>query len=198
MVLRQLPHLLTLIRLIASPFLAWLLLQSRFREALAAVLVAGLTDWFDGFAARRLHVSGRLGVILDPVADKTLLTTLFLTLGYIGLLPAWLICLIIGRDAIIVAGSLLLRMLRGIHKFLPSKLGKVSTFFQILLVLLVLIHASFRYEVFLWLQNIALVLSAVFTAVSGVDYVRRGLEMSKKTIRGRYFEAERRSDEKHH
>jgi cardiolipin synthase len=179
-VLRQLPHLLTLIRLVASPFLAWLLLQSRFREALAAVLVAGLTDWFDGFAARRLHVSGRLGVILDPIADKTLLTTLFLTIGYIGLLPVWLICLIIGRDLTIVAGSLLLRMLRGIRKFLPSTLGKVSTFFQIVLVLLVLIRASFRYEVFLWLQNIALVLSALFTAVSGLDYVRRGLEMSKK------------------
>jgi cardiolipin synthase len=178
-VLRQLPHLLTLIRLAAAPLVAWLLLHFRFREALAAVLIAGLTDWFDGFAARRLHVSGRIGVILDPLADKTLLVTLFLTIGYIRLVPEWLIYLVIGRDVMIVAGALALRFLRGIHKFLPSTLGKVSTFFQILLVLLVVVHASFRYEILLWLQNIALLLCALFTAASGLDYIRRGLQMSQ-------------------
>jgi cardiolipin synthase (CMP-forming) len=182
-VLRRLPHLLTLCRLAAAPFLAWLLLQSRFREALGAVLVAGLTDWFDGFAARRLHVSGRIGVILDPIADKTLLVTLFLTIGYMRLVPESLIYLIIGRDVVIVAGALLLRFLRGVRKFLPSTLGKVSTFFQILLVMLVLVQASFPYKILLLLQNIALLLCALFTIVSGLDYVRRGFEMSKADIR---------------
>jgi cardiolipin synthase (CMP-forming) len=178
-VLRQLPHLLTLCRLAAAPFLAWLLLHSRFREALVAVLVAGLTDWFDGFAARRLRVSGRIGVILDPIADKSLLVTLFLSIGYLRLVPEWLIWLVIGRDLVIVVGALLLRFLRGIRKFLPSTLGKVSTFFQILLVLLVLIRASFRYPILLSLQNITLLLCALFTVVSGVDYTRKGLEMSR-------------------
>jgi cardiolipin synthase (CMP-forming) len=158
---------------------AWLLLQFRFHEALAAVLVAGLTDWFDGFAARRLHVSGRIGVILDPLADKTLLVTLFLTIGYMRLVPEWLIYLIIGRDLMIVAGALALRVLRGIREFRPSTLGKVSTFFQILLLLLVLVHASFRYEMLLWLQNIALLLCALFTSLSGLDYIRRGTQMSQ-------------------
>jgi cardiolipin synthase (CMP-forming) len=179
-VLRQLPHLLTSIRLVASPFLAWLLLQFRFREALAAVLVAGLTDWFDGFAARRLHVSGRLGVILDPIADKTLLVTLFLTIAYIGLVPVWLVWLVVGRDLMIAIGVLLLRMLRNIRKFFPSTLGKISTFFQIVLVLLVLVHASFPYETLLGLQNVTLLLCALFTALSGLDYIRRGLKMSKR------------------
>jgi cardiolipin synthase (CMP-forming) len=184
-VLRQLPHLLTLIRLAAAPLLAWLLLQFRFREALAAALVAGLTDWFDGFAARRLHVSGRIGVVLDPLADKTLLVTLFLAIGYIRLLPQWLIYLVIGRDVMIVVGAVALRFLRGIRKFLPSTLGKISTFFQILLVLLVLVHACFRYDVLLWLQNIALLLCALFTAASGLDYIRRGVEMSQTEGGGR-------------
>ena len=183
--MRQLPHLLTLIRLAAAPLLAWLLLQFRFREALGAVLVAGLTDWFDGFAARRLHVSGRIGVILDPLADKTLLVTLFLTIGYIRLLPEWLIYLVIGRDVMIVAGAIALQFLRDIRKFLPSTLGKVSTFFQILLVLLVLVHASFQYQILLWLQNIALLLCALFTAVSGLDYIRRGVQMSQTDGRRR-------------
>lgn len=177
--MRQLPHLLTLLRVAAAPFLVWLLLEFRFREALATALVAGLTDWFDGFAARRLHVSGRIGVILDPLADKALLVTLFLTIGYIRLVPHWLIYLVIGRDVMIVAGALALRLLRGIRKFLPSPLGKTSTFFQILLVLLVLVHASFRYEILLWLQNIALFLCALFTALSGLDYIRKGVQMGQ-------------------
>jgi cardiolipin synthase (CMP-forming) len=177
--LRQLPHLLTLIRLVASPFVAWLLFHSRFREALVIVLVAGLTDWFDGFAARRLHVSGQIGAIVDPLADKTLMVTLFLTLGFIGLVPEWLVWFVVGRDVVIAMGALLLRILRNVRKFFPSILGKVSTFFQIVLVLLVLVHASFPGEILLWLQNIALVLCSLFTALSGLDYIRRGFEMSK-------------------
>lgn len=185
--MRQLPHLLTLCRLAAAPFLVWLLLQSHFRAALGVVLIAGLTDWFDGFAARRLRVSGGFGVVLDPIADKTLLIALFLTIGYLGLVPEWLIYLVIGRDAVIVAGALPLRFLRGIRKFLPSALGKVSTFFQILLVILVLIRASFQYGFLLWLQHIALFLCALFTIVSGLDYIRKGFEMSK-TDTGRVLE----------
>jgi cardiolipin synthase (CMP-forming) len=110
--------------------------------------------------------------------------TLFLTIGYMRLIPAWLIYLIIGRDVVIVVGALLLRVLRGIRRFLPSTLGKVSTFFQILLVILVLIRASFPYETLLLLQNIALLLCALFTFVSGLDYIRRGFEMSKGPIGG--------------
>lgn len=178
--MRQLPHLLTLIRLIAAPFIAWLLLQARFREALAAVLVAGLTDWFDGFAARRLRVTARLGAILDPLADKVLLETLFIVLGVIGLFPVWLVVLVVGRDVVIVIGALLLRWLRNIGQFLPTTLGKVSTFFQITLVLLALVNAGFPNQFFLWLRNIALVLGALFTALSGFDYVRRGIEMANR------------------
>lgn len=178
MVLRQLPHLITLIRLAASPILAWLLLQSRFREALIVALAAGLTDWFDGFAARRLQVSGQLGVILDPLADKVLLMTVFVTLGYLRLVPGWLIALVIARDFMIVFGALLLRTFWDIRRFLPSIAGKVSTFFQIVFVVLVLIEASFRNEVFLWPRELALVLCTALTIFSGFDYIRRGVAMS--------------------
>lgn len=178
MVLRRLPHFLTLIRLVAAPFVAWLLLRLQFREALALVLFAGLTDWFDGFAARRLRVSGKVGVILDPLADKTLVVTLFVVLGVIGLLPAWLVVLVIGRDLVIVIGALLLRIFRNIRQFLPSTLGKVSTFFQIVLLLLALVDAAFPNRLFLWLRNIALFLSTLFTALSGLDYIRQGIQLA--------------------
>ena len=176
--LRQLPHLLTLLRLVAAPVLARLLLKARYQEALGLALLAGLTDWLDGFTARRLGITGKLGVILDPLADKVMLVTLFLALGVVGLIPAWLVFLVIARDIIIAVGALLLSTLRNIRRFLPSILGKVSTFFQIVLVLLVLLQASFPHQLFSWLESAAIALSALFTALSGLDYIRRGIQMA--------------------
>lgn len=182
--LRQLPHLITLTRLAASPALVWLLIQSRFREALALAFFAGLTDWFDGFTARRLRVERGVGVVLDPIADKTMLVSLFVALAYVGLIPKWLLALVIGRDIIIVLGALLLRLYRGIREFLPSVLGKISTFFQIGLVLLVMLRASLQADGLLRLENIAIILVALFAAASGVDYVARGVRMaSRKSVR---------------
>jgi cardiolipin synthase len=177
---QHLPLLLTLLRLFASPILAWLLFRSRFREALVLVLIAGVTDWLDGWTARKFRVSGRAGVVLDPLADKVMLVTLFIVLGLVGLLPVWMLFLVIGRDLVIVTGALLLRFLRGYRQFLPSLWGKVSTFFQIVLVFLVLTHAAYPYRILWFLQELALLLSALFTTVSGLDYVRRGIEMAKR------------------
>jgi len=177
--LRRLPHTLTLLRIAASPLLVWLLLQGRFRIALGISLIAGLSDWFDGYLARRLGAAGKLGEILDPLADKILLLTLFLALGALRLIPLWMLSLAIGRDLIIVGGALVLRIFRGARRFVPSTLGKVSTFFQILLVLLALVYASYRYELFFWLNNAGLVLSAIFTGLSGIGYIRLGIRMAR-------------------
>ena len=175
MLLRSLPNALTIFRLGSSPIVAWLLLGSRFREALALVLFAGLTDWFDGYAARKLGAGGNLGTVLDPLADKILLVTLFVVLGVLHLIPFWLLALAVGRDLVIVTGALLLRIFRNRQRFVPSLLGKISTFFQIVFVLLVLVAASFPNPPFCWLRNIALVLTSVFTTWSGLDYVHRGI-----------------------
>lgn len=180
--MRQLPDFITCIRLAASPFVAWLLLESRFREALGLVLLAGLTDWLDGFAARRLGVSGRLGVVLDPLADKVLLVTLFVVLGTVRLIPVWLVLLAIGRDVVIVVGAVLLRMFRDIRRFVPSTLGKVSTFFQIVLVMLVLLHAAFPYEFIFWLEITAIALTTLFTTLSGLDYIRLGIRLAARRV----------------
>jgi cardiolipin synthase (CMP-forming) len=91
-----------------------------------------------------------------------------------------MLTLVIGRDLVIVIGALLVRLLRGVRKFLPSTVGKVSTFFQIVLVLLALLYAAFPFQAFLWLKCTALWLSAFFTALSGSDYVRRGILMARR------------------
>jgi cardiolipin synthase (CMP-forming) len=158
--------------------IAWLVLTSRFREALGLVLLAGLTDWLDGFAARRLGTSGRLGVVLDPLADKVLLVTLFIVLTVARMIPMWLLALVLGRDFVIVIGALAIWWMRGPRQFLPSLLGKISTFFQIMLVLTVLVYAVLPNELFALLKSAAIVLTAIFTGLSGADYVRRGWLMA--------------------
>lgn len=180
MLLRALPHLITSFRLLCSPVVTWLLFQSRYNSALALVFLAGISDWFDGFAARRLKSSGRIGIILDPLADKVLLVTLFVGLAVLGLIPPWMFWLALGRDLVIVIGALLVRILRGVRRFLPTTLGKVSTFFQIMLILLTLSFAAFPYEFLLWLKYTALALSALFTLLSGLDYVRLGIELAQR------------------
>ena len=180
--MRAIPHLISVFRLLCSPAIVWLLGSQRYRSALALVVLAGVSDWLDGYAARRLKVDGRLGVILDPLADKVLLVTLFLTLGILRLIPLWMLWLVLGRDLVIVIGAFLVRIFRGIRKFLPTTLGKVSTFFQIVLVLLTLADAAFPSFVLFWLKMTALVLCALFTTWSGLDYVRIGIAMARRRI----------------
>ena len=178
--MRHLPNLITLVRLIAAPAAAWLLAQGRYREALALVILAGLTDWFDGWTARKLKASGKAGVIFDPLADKILLVVLFIQLAIIHLIPLWMFVLALVRDLVIVIGALLIRIFRNVRKFVPSTWGKVSTFFQIMLVLMVLLDAAYPHPVLHFLRLTALALSALFTTVSGIDYIRRGIIMARQ------------------
>jgi cardiolipin synthase (CMP-forming) len=177
--LRWLPHFLTLLRFAASPIVALLLYRAEFRAALLVALVAGLTDWFDGYTARKLGATGRLGTILDPLADKTLLVTLFFVLGLLRMIPLWLLAIAVGRDLVIVGGAVLLRIFRNRRNFVPSWVGKVSTFFQIVLVLLVLIQASFPNPFVVLLRDAAVVLTTIFTLISWFDYVRLGIQMTR-------------------
>jgi cardiolipin synthase len=178
--LRQLPNLITLIRLVASPFLFWFVVHNRYNHALVVVLIAGITDWLDGYTARLLGVSNPAGVILDPLADKAMLVTLFCALAWVGLIHMWLFALVMLRDLVIVAGAILLRIFRNARRFSPSIIGKVSTFFQIVFALLALLYAAFPAPVLFWLRMAALVLTALFTFISGVGYVRLGIRMTKR------------------
>ena len=167
-------------RLFAAPFLVWLIVAGSYREAVGVVVFAGVTDWLDGFAARHLGVAGKAGVILDPLADKVMLVTLFFALAYVRLLPLWLLLLVMGRDVVIVTGALLLRIFRNIRKFVPSLVGKVSTFFQIVFVLLVLLWAAWPFKVLAILKALALILTTIFTAWSGAGYIRLGIQLARR------------------
>lgn len=156
--------------------------------ALAATFAVSLTDWLDGWTARRLNGGEtKAGVILDPLADKTMLVTLFLCCGPAGLIPVWLVALVMGRDLVIVAGASLVRAVKGPMRFSPMAVGKVSTFFQILSVLLVLIVGAIHGGAWaarssFWLRTLAdlcLAETAFFTIASGLAYIRRGIAMAR-------------------
>jgi cardiolipin synthase len=174
-----LPNFISLLRLAAAPLVAWLLYTSSFRTALFVLLAAGVTDWLDGYAARKLGVQNQLGIILDPLADKVLLVVVFVAMGLFGLLPLWLFFLVVARDLVIVTGALLLRLLRNRREFVPSTLGKYSTFFQILLASLSLLNAAFPFALLWGVKETSVILAAIYTSLSGLDYVRQGIQMAR-------------------
>ena len=176
----RLPNLISLARLLAAPFVAWLLYAGRFHEALLVLLLAGVSDWLDGYSARKLGMTNRLGIVLDPLADKVLMVTVFVCMGLLHLIPWWLFVAVVVRDLVIVTGALLLRILRNRRQFLPSMMGKVSTFFQMVLALLAVVYAAFPYQFINWLKMTGVVLTAIFTLLSGLDYVRQGIRMARE------------------
>lgn len=141
---------------------------------------AGFTDWIDGYVARRLGAMSKAGTYLDPAADKLLLVTAFVSLGLIGLIPAWLIILVVIRDLVIVVGVALLWKLRGRTEFAPLLSGKLSTAFQIFTVLAVLVGTAFPFKGASILRDAGVAGTLLFTVVSGVNYVRKGIKMASR------------------
>ena len=128
---RAAPNLLTLLRLFIIPFLVIEILDGRFRLAFALFLLAGISDAFDGILARWLSQHTRLGQYLDPIADKLLLSTLFLVFTHVGMVPRYVTVLVFSRDLGILLIATLLFATGTLRDFRPSLLGKLNTLVQI-------------------------------------------------------------------
>jgi len=166
---------LTAARLALVPVVAAEVLGGNSGAALALTLVAGLTDGVDGFLARRYGWTSRLGAWLDPLADKALLVTLFLTLGRVGAVPWWLVVLVLARDVIILLMVGAAFAWTAIRDFPPSIWGKLSTLVQVGACVGVLFIRS---TLFHWPPAVHVFLVAATTLAtiwSGIDYVRLGV-----------------------
>ena len=130
-----LPNGLSGLRLLSAPFLVVLIHQGLWTWAFWGILLASLTDWMDGFLARRLHHESPVGAWLDPLADKMLLMTLFITLGAVGILPLTLIALCVLRDLLIMGGVLVLKFFHKPLVMKPLTSSKLNTALQMLLVI---------------------------------------------------------------
>jgi cardiolipin synthase len=169
--LKQIPNLLTAARLLATPYILYLLWVGEYRTALVWFSIASATDVLDGYVARRFHAGSRIGALLDPVADKVLLSGSFLTLGLRGVIPWWLMTLVLGRDVLILGFAMIMLARKKRREFPPSVWGKASTAAQIAYVLFV---AGYEAGITpLTLATILGMIAATLTVCSGVDYVRR-------------------------
>jgi cardiolipin synthase len=169
--LRHLPNLITLLRIALVVPLCWLIETGRADLALLVAAIAGLSDALDGLLAKRFGWQTWIGGMLDPVADKLLLTASFIWLARAGGLPAWLALLVVGRDVIIVSGAVLYHVLFGRFQAEPSLLSKTTTVLQIALVLVVLLHLSRWITLSPAVQTLLFVIVAAATVASGVHYI---------------------------
>jgi cardiolipin synthase len=135
---RAAPNLLTMLRLFTLPFLVITILDGRWGVAFALLWVAGVSDGFDGLLARMLKQRTTLGLYLDPIADKLLLSTLFLVLTHVNVIPRFVTVLVLSRDIGILLIATLLFATNTLRDFRPSRLGKLNTVVQILGVLTVM------------------------------------------------------------
>jgi cardiolipin synthase (CMP-forming) len=161
---------LTVLRVLLVPVLVYLLLEGSHRAALWVFAAAGLSDALDGFVARVFNQFTRFGATLDPIADKFLIVATFLTLTWIERLPYWLTEVIVARDLVIVAGAVSYRVLIGRFDMAPSLPGKLCTFSQIALLVMVLVDLADYLDLARWLPRAYWVV-AVISVGSGLHYV---------------------------
>ena len=172
------PNRLTLFRVAAIPALVILLLfTGRFPTFIAAILfsVAAITDYFDGFYARRQGLVSTFGTVMDPVADKLLVSSSFIMLASHGWVPAWMVCVIVGRE-LAVNGLRNILAKKG-EDISASSLGKFKTGFQIAAIIPLLFHYQYFGIDMAAIGNFFLWGALVFTLWSGIDYFIRFRKM---------------------
>ncbi len=168
--LRSAPNLLTLMRICMAPFLVAAILEGHFLLSFVLFVAAGLTDALDGLLARLLKQRSVLGQYLDPVADKLLLSTLFLVLFYKGLIPGTVTVLVFGRDVGILLVSAILYAAVGRREFHPSIFGKANTLAQISALAAVLLYQLTPAHWVAVTRSIALGATIGLTIASGLHY----------------------------
>ena len=167
---RAAPNLLTMVRLFTIPFIVIEILDGNFGVAFSLFILAGISDGFDGLLARWLDQKTTLGLYLDPIADKLLLSTLFLVLTHVGIIPRYVTVLVFSRDFGILLIATLLFATHTLRDFRPSFFGKLNTLVQIVALLTILGERAFSSHSFTTL-NVVLVRSIAFLApLSAAQY----------------------------
>jgi len=170
MSLKWLPNALSLMRIVLVAPILMLIIKGSFGWALALFWLAGFSDGVDGYLAKRFNWHTRLGALLDPLADKLLVSGTFITLAYTQHIPVWLATVVILRDVIIVAGATAYNFLVRPVEGEPTRVSKLNTALQLLFLLFVLSRAGFGWpeEISITVLGAAILVTVV---ISGVDYV---------------------------
>ncbi|MCA3245450.1 MAG: CDP-alcohol phosphatidyltransferase family protein [Azospirillum sp.] len=168
----NLPNILSFARLMAVPLAVWLMIDGDFAPAFWLFVAAGLTDALDGFLAKRFGWETELGSYLDPLADKALLVSVFVVLGWTGHLPLWLTIMVVFRDVFIVGGAVVVMAITGAFKSEPMFVSKLNTTLQIALAAAVLAKLGLGLDIEL-ATTILIAATAASTFASGMAYLVR-------------------------
>src|SRR6201987_1959138 len=165
------PNQLTLLRMLFLPFIVIALVDEHYTTALMLFVLAGISDGLDGLLARRLHQQTLLGQYLDPIADKLLLSTLFLVLSILHKIPWKYTVMVFSRDISILAASAVLYAIAGLRDFSPSIFGKANTFAQVSAVFFVLLLQVKPISLIWIASTVFLRATFFFTIISALHYV---------------------------
>ena len=169
-------NLITLLRVVLVPVIVWALLSGEMMSAFLLFLLAGLSDAVDGAVARYFDQQSEFGTVLDPIADKTMLVSVFIVLAYLDHLPLWLAILVVSRDLLIVVGVMLAFVLVKKVTIKPLWVSKANTLAQIVLASLVL--GLLAFEIHLPTAQLMLVwTTGVLTGLSAIAYIWEGLKL---------------------
>src|SRR5262245_5384998 len=158
----SIPNLITLARILLVPVIVWAIASNQMQIAFAIFLVAGLSDLVDGFLAKRFGMATELGAYLDPLADKAMIVSIYVSLGVADAIPRWLVILVVSRDIMIVAAVILSWLVDKPVKLKPLTVSKLNTVAQILLALIVLASLATGYNA----EPVILPLTAVVAALT--------------------------------
>ena len=176
---RFIPNAITLLRIILVVPIVWFLVQQQFTTALVLFAVAGISDALDGFLARRFNWQSWWGSVLDPLADKLLQISCYITLTWMGAIPLWLVATIVLRDIVIISGAFIYHHRVTVFEAEPSIISKFNTFAQIVLILMVVWHIGIMPLPERLLQGM-IYLVFFTTLYSGIDYAYRWAKRAVK------------------
>jgi len=169
--LSYLPNLITIARIFAMIPLVWFMLEKNYEYALYIAMIAAFSDMLDGYLARRFGWEGRLGRILDPIADKIMMLCCYLLFAVQGLIPNWLLIIVLARDISIITGGVFYHYaILKVDKESPSLLSKFNTALQLLLIVVLLSHYSI-FQFHPMVIDVLIYLVTFFTVSSGIHYV---------------------------
>ena len=171
----NLPNFLSLIRILFIPLLVILLIYEYYDLSLIILVLSAISDALDGFIARFFHQKTTLGAYLDPIADKLLLVTSYITLSILNIIPDWLTIIVISRDVIISLGVLILLINAYPLEIKPSGISKLTTLFQLLTLFLSLSYNHLGLK--LTYLQIQYAITAILTIASGLHYLYRGIKI---------------------
>ncbi len=165
-----LPNAICVARIVLTVPIVIYLVRGHYQTALILIVIAGLSDGLDGFLAKHFGWESRIGGLLDPMADKLMFVSVFGALTWTGLVPVWLLAVVIGRDVVIVSGALAYEFLIGPVEPRPTRVGKLNT-----ATALVYLFFVMTYQIYAWPAAITLLITGaavfVFSLVSGLHYV---------------------------